>query len=232
MQIKDKTILITGGSDGLGLEITKSLMNTGGDVHILARGEEKLAKVKEEYPKITTHQADVTDYNKLAKAVEEIGNIDILINNAGMWLEGELVDNDIESISKTIDVNLKGTIFMTKAVLPNMLKKGDGLILNISSTSGLRGRDSQSVYAASKFGVQGFTESLKVDLANTNIKVVGFYPGGMSTEFFNKSGNEKDNSDWMSPQKVANVVKFIIEQDDSMIIDHIVVNKRKTKTSN
>ena len=90
----------------------------------------------------------------------------------------------------------------------------------------------QSVYVASKFGVKGFTESLEQDLEKTNIKVFGFYPGGMATGLFTKSGNDKPNSDWMNTAKVAEIIVFMIERDDSLIMNHVVLNKRQTKTSN
>ena len=123
-------------------------------------------------------------------------------------------------------------IYTTKAVLPEMLKQKDGYIINVSSTSGLKGRAGQSVYASSKYGVTGFTESLQEDLKSTNVKVAGFYPGGMNTKLFEKAGDLKDNEDWMDTGKVAEILIFMLERDDTMVMDHVVLNKRQTKTSN
>lgn len=135
-------------------------------------------------------------------------------------------DNSEEKISEVIDTNIKGVIFTTKVALAHMRKQKSGFILNIVSTSGLKGRKDQSVYVASKFAVRGFTDSLKEDLAGTHIKVAGFYPGGMNTRLFEKAGFTKENSKWMDTNKVASIVIFMLKQDDEMILDHVVLNRR------
>jgi NADP-dependent 3-hydroxy acid dehydrogenase YdfG len=222
MQLQGKVAVITGGTQGLGLSITKELVSKGCIVHVIARNidDSKIEDAK-------LHQADVSSYEDMVKVAKEIGSCNILINNAGVWLEGSIENNSVEDISKTIDINLKGVIYATKAFLSLMQKQDDGFIMNISSTSGLKGRDSQSVYAASKFGVTGFTESLKEDLKETGIKVAGFYPGGMNTKIFEKTGHPKANQEWMDTDKVARIIAFILEVDDSMILDHVVLNRRK-----
>ncbi len=234
MELKNKTVVITGGSEGLGLSIVKKFLAKDCIVHIISRDKSKQEKVSAEInnKNLFTHQADVSNYTEIAQTINNIGDIDILINNAGIWLEGNLVDYDYETISKVIDVNTKGTIYCTKLVLPMMQKKNEGYILNVSSTSGIRAKEGQSVYVASKYAVTGFTESLQEDLKSTNIKVAGFYPGGMNTKLFEKAGFPRDNSDWMNTDKVADVVVMVLGLDDSMILDHVVLKKRKTKTSN
>lgn len=234
MNIQNKSIVITGGSDGLGLSLAKLIISKGSIVHIIGRNQERLDKAKTEInsPNVFIHQGDVSNYSQISDIYNQIGNIDILINNAGVWIEGQVVDNSPEQISSAIDINLKGLIYSTKAVLPTMITKNDGVIFNISSTSGIKAKGMQSVYVASKYGVKGFTESLEQDLEKTNIKVFGFYPGGMATGLFSKSGNDKPNSDWMDTSKVAEIIIFMIERDDSLIMNHVVLNKRQTKTSN
>jgi 3-oxoacyl-[acyl-carrier protein] reductase len=234
MNLKDKVAIVTGGSEGLGLSIVKKLISEGCSVHIISRTKSKQEKVVSEISNenLFIHQSDVSNYGEVLDAINSIGDVDILINNAGLWLEGNLESNEAESISKVIDVNVKGVIYSTKAVLPVMKNKNDGYILNVSSTSGLKGREGQSVYVASKFAVTGFTESLKEDLKATNIKVVGFYPGGMNTTLFEKAGFPKKNSDWMDTEKVADIIVSILKIDDSMILDHVVLNKRNTMASN
>ena len=108
-----------------------------------------------------------------------------------------------------------------------MLKKNNGFIINVSSTYGLSGRKNGSVYAASKFAVRGFTESLELDLQKTNIKVAGFYPGGMKTKLFTNAQMEKDIKHYIEPIKVAEVIVFMLERDDSMIVDQVEVERRK-----
>lgn len=234
MNLQNKTIVITGGSDGLGLSLAKLLISKGSFVHIIGRSQERLNKAKTEInsPNLYIHQGDISIYSQISDIYNQIGNIDVLINNAGVWLEGSIADNTDKQISEVIDINLKGLIYSTKAVLPTMTTKDDGIIFNISSTSGLKAKGMQSVYVASKFAVRGFTESLEQDLEKTNIKVFGFYPGGMATSLFTKAGIDKSNSDWMDTAKVAEIISFMIERDDALIMNHVVLNKRQTKTSN
>jgi 3-oxoacyl-[acyl-carrier protein] reductase len=234
MELENKVAVVTGGSEGLGLSVVKSLLKEKVIVHVFSKDLAKQNSMKEEISDINlhTHSLDITDYSAIATEVESIGDIDILINNAGIWLEGGLEDCDEEDISRTIDVNTKGVIYCTKALLPSMLKNNSGYIMNVSSTSGIKGRAGQSVYCASKWAVTGFTEALKDDLKGTDIKVVGFYPGGMNTKLFEKSGFPKEIDDWMDTDKVAEIITFMLKLDDTMLIDHLVLNKRNTKTSN
>ena len=234
MNLKNKVIVITGGATGLGFALAQQLVKKESVVHIVSHNPQNLqaAGHKINSPLLKTHYGDVTDYAAIQAVIAEIGRVDVLSNNAGVWLEGQVVDNQVEEIANTIDVNIKGVIFTTKAALPLMLKANEGHIVNVVSTSGLKGRFDQSVYVASKFGASGFTKSLQEDLAKTNIKVAGFYPGGMKTELFAKAGFPKENQDWMDPDQVAEVIIFMLERDETMIMDHVVLNKRQTKVSN
>lgn len=233
MQLKNKSVVITGGSDGLGFSLAKAFLAKGALVNLIARDENKLdLAVKELGSNAKGFVADVSNWQEIEQVAQKIESIDILINNAGVWIEGSLLDNEIAKIDQAIDINLKGVIYATKAFLPKLKKETEGHILNVVSTSGLKGRDGQSVYCASKFGVSGFTEALKVDLEKTNVKVTGFYPGGMRTHLFDKAGNPKANQDWMKTDKVAEIIAFMLEQDMNMVMDQVVLNKRMTTTSN
>ncbi len=233
MQLKNKSVVITGGSDGLGFSLAKSLLAKGAIVNIIARDKNKLdLVVKQLGSNAVGFSADVSNWQEIEQVSRKIESVDVLINNAGVWIEGSLLDCEIDKIDQAIDINLKGVIYTTKAFLPKLQKETESHVLNVVSTSGLKGRDGQSVYCASKFGVSGFTESLKVDLEKTNVKVTGFYPGGMHTHLFDKAGNPKSNQDWMSTDKVADIITFMLEQDISMVMDQVVLNKRMTTTSN
>lgn len=233
MELKDKTIVITGGSDGLGFALAKQFVSKGSRVVIIGRDKKRLDKAVTELGEVAKgYIADVSNLKQIQSVADNFKEVDVLINNAGIWIEGQVADNTEEEISRAIDINLKGVIYTTKAFLPSLKKPTESHILNISSTSGLKGRDNQAVYVATKFGVTGFTEALKVDLASSNIKVSGFYPGGMRTSLFEKVGKPKDNKDWMDTNKVAEIIVFMIERDITMVMDHVVLNKRNTKTSN
>lgn len=234
MKLKGKVVVVTGASSGLGFSLAKALLKNGCRVYGTGKSRDKVKRAIEtlKSENFKCWVSDVSDPSEVQKFVKKVGVVDVLINNAGVWLEGKLQGYSVKQISNTIDVNLKGVIFMTRAVLQKMVKRNEGFIVNISSTSGLRGRSGQSVYVASKFGVTGFTKSLQEDLKNTNIKVAGFYPGGMNTKMFEKAGTSKENKDWMDTEKVAEIIVFMLERDEAMILDHVVLNKRKIKTSN
>lgn len=226
--LNKKIAVVTGGSHGLGLEIVKLLLEKGCVVHIAGRNKEQLETVKSSInsSNLFIHTCDVTDVSSLEKLASEVSNTDILVNNAGVWIHGTLLENDYGKISNSIDINLKGVIYTTKAFLPYMLKNNKGFILNVSSTSGLTPRPNHAVYAAEKYGVRGFSESLELELKDTNIKVAAFYPGGMNTGFHAKDNDPIDTSNWMDPKEVAKVVVFMLEQSGNMVLNQVVASRK------
>jgi len=229
MTIKNKTALVTGGSSGFGLALAKALLEKGAHVHICGRSQEKLSKAKDllDSEKLEVHRCDVSSVDEVQELEKTVGGVDILINSAGILIENNLEDCSYEDINTVLEVNLLGTIYITKAFLPYMKAKDEGFIVNVSSTSGLIGRPKQTLYCASKFGVQGFTQALSQELWQTGVFVSGFYPGGMQTSLFDQTDSTKDLSSFMDPAKVAEVVVFAIERDASMSLNHLVVNRRK-----
>lgn len=224
----NKTIIITGGSTGLGYSTAK-LLSKSYKVYILSRSEDKLKKAAEEIG-CEYKVCDVSDWDQVETSINEILNeseyIEALINCAGIWIEGQLGENSAKEISQAIDINTKGTIYPTKAVLQKMLEQNEGFIINVSSSAGLQGRAGHTTYAASKFAVRGFTDSLREDMKETNIRVVGFYPGGMKTEFFAKQGSGKDVSAYMETDEVAGVIQNILQQKGTVLTDHVQLNRR------
>jgi len=228
MKLKNKQALVTGGSDGLGLAITRKLLEKGAKVAICGLGQENLDKAKRslDNKKLSIYQGDVADYQQVERMVKAVGKIDLVVNNAGIWICGGLEKNKYEEIDRAIDVNTKGVIYVTRAVLPQMKKSNEGYIFNVISSSGIKPKENQSVYVASKYGVTGFTKSLQKDLYGSGIKAVGFYPGGMKTNLVKKAKHDLDVSKWMEVDKVAEIVVFMIERDETMIMDHVELNKR------
>ncbi len=215
-----KTIVITGGSDGLGKAIAKRL-NENNNVIIISNNKESLIKTSEEI-NCEYYVCDVTDYkqidNTIKSIVEKYNKIDILINNAGVWLAGDLTETDYKRISNCIDVNTKGPIYMTKAVLPNMYDNKDGLIINVCSQASFDSDDFSTVYNASKWAMRGFNRSIQKDVSKKGVKVTGFYPGFMQTDIFKKAGNDYDTSTGLEVEKVAKAIEFIVNCDDDVII--------------
>jgi 3-oxoacyl-[acyl-carrier protein] reductase len=188
--LKNKNALITGAGKGIGKAIALALAKEGVNVILVARTQEEIdsvaAKVRSLRVKALAITADVADINSVNAAVEkalaEFGTIDILINNAGIAAFGKFLELEPTDWERIIQVNLMGTYYMTRAVLPNMIERQTGDIINISSTAGLSGNALTSAYSASKFAVLGLTESLMQEVRKHNIRVTALTPSTVATD--------------------------------------------------
>lgn len=216
-----KNIIITGGDDGLGKAIAK-LLGDKNNIITISKTEENAMRISKEIPSAECYACDITKSDEVDKTIKTIienqGDIDILINNAGVWLAGDLTENSYEQISNCIDVNTKGPIYMTKAILPNMYEQGKGLIINVCSQASFDSDNFSTVYNASKWAMRGFNRSIQKDVSKKGIKVTGFYPGFMQTNIFKKAGNDYDTSTGLEVEKVARAIEFIINCDEDVII--------------
>lgn len=218
-----KTIVITGGSDGLGKTLAECLSKEN-NVIILATNEEKLQKVANN-TNCQYKVCDVTNYELVEKSISEIirnhGRIDVLINNAGLWIQEELETNDKERIEKVVDVNLLGVIHCSKSVIPIMKEQKDGLIININSQAGINHKAERVVYNATKWGVTGFSKSLCDEVAKYGIRVTNLMPGMMITDMFKKMNIEKNMANGINTKEVARLVQFIINTPSNVIIPEV-----------
>ena len=218
-----KTIVITGGSDGLGKTLTETFSKEN-NVIILATNEEKMKLVAEEN-NCSYKVCDVSDYEIVEKAISEIieeyNKIDVLINNAGLWIQEELDKNDSDRIKSVIEVNLLGTINVSKAVIPSMKENRDGLIININSQAGINHKAERVVYNASKWGVTGFSKSLQDEVAKYGIRVTDVMPGMMKTEMFSKMNIEKNMANGLDTKEVARLIQFIIDTPSDVMIPEV-----------
>jgi 3-oxoacyl-[acyl-carrier protein] reductase len=188
--LKNKNALITGAGKGIGKAIALALAKEGVNVILVARTQEEIdsvaAKVRSLRVKALAITADVADINSVNAAVEkalaEFGTIDILINNAGIAAFGKFLELEPTDWERIIQVNLMGTYYVTRAVLPNMIERQTGDIINISSTAGLSGNALTSAYSASKFAVLGLTESLMQEVRKHNIRVTALTPSTVATD--------------------------------------------------
>ena len=210
-----KKIIITGASDGLGKAIAEELADN--ELILISRNEHSLKELSKKL-NCKYYTCDLTDYNQIQYVTSKIDDIDILINNAGVWLAGDIQMNSYEQISNCIDVNTKAPIYMTKAVLPLMRKNRKGLIINVCSQSSFDNDEFSTVYNASKWAMRGFNRSIQKQLSKENIKVTGFYPGFMQTNLFKKAGNDYDTSTGLETEKVAKAIRYITECDEDIII--------------
>jgi 3-oxoacyl-[acyl-carrier protein] reductase len=188
--LKNKNALITGAGKGIGKAIALALAKEGINVILVARTQEEIdsvaAKVRSLRVKALAITADVADINSVNAAIEkalaEFGTIDILINNAGIAAFGKFLELEPTDWERIIQVNLMGTYYVTRAVLPNMIERQTGDIINISSTAGLSGNALTSAYSASKFAVLGLTESLMQEVRKHNIRVTALTPSTVATD--------------------------------------------------
>ncbi len=182
MKLNNKGAIVTGGAMGIGLATVKRLLNEGCKVNVWDLNEEAMKEAEKELSdfsdRLFFHKCNVTNKNEVyamaVAAKKEMGNVDILINNAGFVRGGNLHEFHNEVWEKTIDVNLTAIIFTTKAVLEDMYERNSGHIVNISSASAYLGVPALSVYAATKWGVWGLTESMRFEALNQGKKGVKF----------------------------------------------------------
>lgn len=203
-----KKILITGGSGGLGKAIAQELAKNN-KVIIVSTNEEKCKQTAKAL-KCDYYVCDVSDYCQVEKMIKKIGKVDVLINNAGLWIQEELDLNDFARIQKVVEVNLLGVINCTKACLPVMKKSQSGQIININSQAGINYKKERVVYNASKWGVTGFSKSLEDEVKKYGIKVTDIMPGKMKTDMFKKMNIEKSMADGLDTKEVAKLIRFIL----------------------
>lgn len=218
-----RTIVITGGSDGLGKSLAKYLSNEN-NVIIVATNEEK-CKIVANDNNCTYKVCDVANYSIVEKTINEIENeynkIDVLINNAGLWIQEELDTNDSDRINSVVDVNLLGVINCSKAVIPFMKKNNDGLIININSQAGINHKAERVVYNATKWGVTGFSKSLQDEVAKYGIRVTDVMPGMMKTDMFNKMNIQKNMENGLDTKEVCRLIQFIIDTPNDVMIPEV-----------
>lgn len=207
MELKNKVVIITGGTKGLGRSLALSLEKEGSFVVVCAKNEDRFIDLPNT---ILGIKADVTkeeDLNNLLKIVlDKFGKVDIWINNAGIWLPHLPIEEvDWKRAHDLIEVNLFGTVYGSKVALAQMRKQGLGIIINILSTSALEGKINETAYCSSKFAAMGFTKSLQKEVDGNNIKVIAIYPGRMKTDLFNECMPENYN-ECMSPEDVSSII--------------------------
>lgn len=213
--LKGKTALITGAGKGIGRAIAIALAAEGVNIGLVARTEKDLQSVATELKasgvKNAFATADVSDISSVNKAVEliqqELGPIDILINNAGTAAFGKFLELEPEQWEQQVKVNLFGVYYTTRAVLPQMIERKTGDIVNIASTAGLKGAPITSAYSASKFGVMGLTDSLMQEVRKHNIRVIAMAPSTVVTDLAKSANLINNNEDRvMHPEDFAELI--------------------------
>jgi uncharacterized oxidoreductase len=214
MKLKGNTILITGGAGGIGYELTKQLSALGNTILITGRDQSKMDRAKAASPRIHTFRSDVSDPKAIAALYEEVikqfPGLNILINNAGIMRKINVHDKagSLEDLTREIEINLSGPIRMVKQFLPHLKTKPEAAILNVSSGLAFVPMPISPVYCATKAGLHSFTESLRVQLKNTKVKVFDLAPPATQTELL---GNfDAEDMKGASTMKVEDMVKVAV----------------------
>lgn len=221
--MKKDCVVITGGNSGLGGELVK-LFKQKYDVISISRSK------REEIPSVRYFYGDVSDEEFVKSVYEKLEpkyNLKFLINNAATGRFGEPKENNSKKISEVLNGGLVGLILNTTYALPLMEECG-GKIVNIMSTAGQKANPNESLYCACKWGARGYTESLKAYYKGTNIKVVGVYPGGMNTAFWDKNRDylPKEKTDnFMKVEDVAKVIYGNVTNQDLYVSDIVIERK-------
>jgi 3-oxoacyl-[acyl-carrier protein] reductase len=214
--LKGKKAIITGGSRGLGKAVAIAFANEGIDVAITGRNEKKLQETVAELKNLGVSaiyaRFDVGNYSEvqagIAQIMADFGTVDILVNNAGVAAFGTLSEMKVEQWTEIIQTNLMGMYFVTKEVLPHLIAKNEGDIINVSSTAGLTGNASTSAYSASKFAVIGMSEALMKEVRKNNIRVCTLTPSTIASDMSIDLGiATKDSEDKvLQPEDFAELV--------------------------
>lgn len=233
--IKDKVIIITGASSGMGAAAAKKLVRLGAKVVLAARREEQLAAIVKELGEnavyVVTDVSKKNDLDNLVKiAISKFGHIDAFWNNAGIMPISFFEEGLVDEWDKMIDINIKGVLYGINAVLPHMLQRGEGHILTTSSVGGLKTSPGIGVYSGTKFAVRAIMDTLREEVAQT-IKVTTIFPGATQTELGHDITSPKIKALYgslqgmpkMDDEAIADAVIYAIGQPGNVTINDIVL---------
>jgi len=223
VQISGSTVLVTGASSGIGAALARRLAADGATVGIVARRQDRLAEVladcKATAPASRMWVADLADLEEAEKvalqAWDAFGHLDCLVNNAGVPMRRHTTKLDADTLDWVMRVNFTAPVRMTMALLPRMLERGSGMIVNVSSVAGRLGNANEAAYSASKFALCGWSEAIAVDLWDTGIKVRLVNPGPIDTEIWDLPDNDEPLMDVpkVSAEDMADAIAKAMEGD-------------------
>ena len=229
MNLRNKKVLITGATGGIGNSLIKKFNDLGAKIVATGTNEQKLTNLKNNFPSIKIEKFKLDEHSKIESFIDkidkELEGLEILVNNAGITLDNLSIRLTEENWKKVIDINLNSSFFMCKFAIKKMLKKKYGKIINITSVIGHTGNAGQANYAASKAGIIGFSKSLAIEYAKKNININCVSPGFIKTEMTEKI-NEKSKEILIgkipagaigSGEDVSNCVAFLASDEAKYI---------------
>ena len=243
-----RNVFITGASSGIGKAMAYSFGKNGDNLVLCARRLERLEEIKKDIEekyvvKVYIYKLDVTIYENVADTVKEIiktvGNIDILVNNAGLALGLDKFQNySINDMQTMIDTNIKGLLYVTREIIPYMVSKNSGHIINIGSTAGMYAYADGAVYCATKAAVKFLSDGIRIDTIDKNIKVTTIQPGIVETDFSevrfhgDKAKAEKvyKGINALKPEDIADITVYAANQPEHVQISDITIMATKQAT--
>lgn len=222
MKLEGRVVLITGAGRGIGRALAHAFAGAGANVVLLGKAKKSLLEVQKELKDsgvaIAVVAADVSDEGAVARALagaeQQLGPVDVLVNNAGIFALAPVEKMDTLIFDRILAVNLRGPFLMSRALLPGMKSRKRGHIVNIASTAGRRGFAGGGAYCASKFGLVGLSEAMMYEARTSNVRVTCVFPSTVNTDLVKKSGMEFKAERAIQPEDIAEAVVALVASDD------------------
>jgi len=231
--LEDRVVLVTGAGRGIGRAVALAFADAGCHVAALARSVEEIEEtaglVRVKGRKAGAIRCDVASPGEIIRAhreaVEALGPVDILVNNAGFLVITPILETSLEDFEQTLAVNLRAAFLFCQAVLPSMIERGAGTVLNIASTSSKRWYVGQGAYCAAKHGVLGFTKVLAEEMKPHGIRVSAICPGGVNTRMVQEERDDIVPEEWMDPEDIGRLAVFLATLPPKAAIDEVVIRR-------
>ena len=227
-----KTAVITGGSTGIGRHLAILLSDKNYKIILISRNEKQLKSVKEQIENsqnfckiLSADLSNENDIDKIVNYLKNNNNIDLLINNAGIGIFNKLQNISSKEWDIQMNTNLKAAFLMSKAVVQGMIKNKTGKIVFINSVAGLNPYPNSSAYVASKYGLRGFSSSLREELREHNIKVISVHPGAVNTPFWDSSRVNFPREEMLQTKDVADCIVNAILSPNNVVQEELVIRR-------
>lgn len=232
MNLKDKVIIITGASGGIGEAVAKNLDEAGMKLVLTARSKDKLEKLASTLRHASVVPGEVTDpelpQRLLEEAINTFGQLDAVFNNAGVMNVGSIEQIDIEAVCQMVRINVESVFRLAYVALKHFKKTGSGFVINTSSISGLKTAPELAAYSGTKHAVEAFTDALRMELAGTQIGVASIQPGSVATGLYDH-WEDRGKKEYilqerpLDPEDIARAVRFILEQPAHVRIPRLLI---------
>ena len=227
-----KIALVTGASSGIGAAISRKLCENGYHCILAARSADKLEQLSESLGHdgydCSVFIADVSDessVNALYKSAVKIGHVSLVINNAGLGIFSKIEESTVDDWDLQINVNLRGSLLVSRKFIPAMQSKKSGTLVFINSVAGNFGYPYSAAYVASKFGLRGLSESLRNELRKDKIKVISVHPGAIDTAFWDDINGGFPREEMLTPEMIADSVVHAVESPGASVIEDLTIRR-------